>query len=83
MTTKTNKPVTRETYERVVDRGSKRRELHVTIADGDVLILRMKGTRQSRTIAISSVWYYAQRLYAEQLRREKAALKKAKKEGRA
>lgn len=83
MTTKTNKPVTRETYERVVDRGSKRRELHVTIADGDVLILRMKGTRQSRTIAISSVWYYAQRLHAEQMRREKAALRKAKKEGRA
>lgn len=83
MTTKTNKSVTRETYERVLDYGTKRRELHVTIADGDVLILRMKGTRQSRIISITSVWYYAQRLHAEHVRREKAALRKAKKEGRA
>lgn len=83
MTTKTNKPVTRETYERVRDKGSRMRELHVTIAEGDLLVLRPKGTRQARTIPITSVWYYALRLHAEQMRREKAALRKAKKEGRA
>ena len=64
--TKTDKPVTRETVNAypaktaISGRGfGQARPISVTIAAGDVLILRPKGTRQREYISIDMVYRYA------------------------
>lgn len=82
MTTKLRKPVARETESQVRDRGSRFRPLVVTLAPGDVISLRLKGTRYGCEIAISAVWYEAMTRKAVAEARLKRAAKKLKREGR-
>lgn len=78
MTTKTARPVYRETFERVRDRGAKYREVIVGIMPGDVLSLRLKGTRYGCEIAIASVWTEAMRRKALALAAQRRAERKQK-----
>lgn len=79
MTTKLRKPVFRETQAAVRDRGAKFRPLVVGIIPGDVIVLRLKGTRYGCEIAISSVWHEAMTRKAV----AEAQAKRAARKGRA
>ena len=59
MTTQLNKPVSRVTLSAVRDRGAKFRQVVVTLQPGDLIGMRLKGTRYGCVIAISSVWQEA------------------------
>jgi hypothetical protein len=83
MTTKLRKPVIRETESSVRDRGSRFRPLVVALLPGDVIRLRLKGTRFGCEIAVSAVWYEAMTRKAIAEAKLKKAARKAKREGRA
>ena len=76
MTTPLNKTVSRESRTCRFDR-SKNRPLIVSLSPGDVIGLRMKGTRTTLEVSISSVWSLALSQKAAELR----AARKAKKKG--
>lgn len=83
MTTPLRKAVSRVTESPVRDRGRKFRPIVVTLMPGDVIALRLKGTRFGCEIAISSVWYEAMTRQAIAQAKAKKAARKAKREGRA
>lgn len=83
MTTKTHKAVFRETVAMVRDRGRHMRPVVVGILPGDVISLRLKGTRFGCEIAVSSVWYEAMARKAIAEAKAKKLQRKAKREGRA
>lgn len=58
------------------------RQVIVGICPGDVLELRLKGTRRRYQVGISTVFYQAVRLTAEFEKRERAARRKAARETR-
>jgi hypothetical protein len=66
------KPVYRETQTRVRD-CSKRRLLVAGLLPGDILELRLKGTRQRFVLTVEEAYYHAARLKALKLRQERAA----------
>ncbi len=70
-------PVYRETQTHVRDR-SKRRLLIAGLEPGDVITVRLKGTRKAYAVSVETVYHLAARLEGERLRREKAAKRKAK-----
>jgi hypothetical protein len=82
MTTALRKPVSRVTESAVRDRGRKFRPIVVSLLPGDVIALRLKGTRYSAEIAISSVWYEAITRKALAEKKIKAAARKARREAR-
>ena len=77
MATKLNKAVYRESSVVVRDR-SKRRELIIGLLAGDLVEIRMKGTRQAVQIPVEDLWYYGNKLKARQLQAERIAKRKAK-----
>lgn len=79
MATKLDKAVFRVSYTVVRDR-SKRRELVVGLETGDIITFRMKGTRQSVSVPIHDVYWYAMKKLAAHKLREKAAERRAKRE---
>lgn len=79
MATKLDKAVFRVSYTVVRDR-SKRRELVVGLEAGDIITFRMKGTRQSVSVPIHDVYWYAIKKQAAHNLREKAAARKVKRE---
>lgn len=76
MTTALNKSVSRETTTCIFER-SKRRPLIASLSPGNVIGLRMKGTRTTLEVSIRSVWNLALSQKAAELR----AARKAKKKG--
>ncbi|MGZ5078633.1 MAG: hypothetical protein ACXWHZ_03700 [Usitatibacter sp.] len=82
MATILKKPVTRVTQTPVRDRGSKFRQIVVTLMPGDVISLRLKGTRYGAEIAVSTIWHEAITRKAIAEKKLKAAARKAKREGR-
>ena len=78
--TPTSKPVTRRCM--LPSRTSNHRRLVITIGPGDMLELRPERTRQSEYIPIAAIYSMAvkMRLLAE--KRDKAAIRQAKKEAR-
>lgn len=78
MTTPLHKAVYRETETHVRDR-SKRRLLIAGLEPGDVISIRLKGTRKVYAVNVETVYHLAARLAGEQQRREKAAARKLKK----
>jgi hypothetical protein len=77
MTTKSIKPVRRETSALVRDRGL--RPLIVTVHHG-MLLLRAKGLRREETLDLSGCYTIA---IQQRVARERAEKKRKKKEGRA
>lgn len=78
MTTKLNKPISRETETSIPYKGSKRRIMVVTLCPNDTLEFRPKGTRQRITLPLLDLYYFAIKLRAAQLKAEKAANRKAR-----
>lgn len=76
MTTALSKTVSRESTTAIFER-SKRRPLIVSISPGNVIGLRMKGTRTTLEVSINAVWNLALAQKAAELR----AARKAKKKG--
>jgi len=76
---KLNKPIYRVSYEKVKDR-SKARCLVAGLLPGDVLELRMQGTRQAVTVPLVNLWWHGNKLKAAQLQRERQAARKAKRD---
>lgn len=76
---KLNKPVYRVTYDTVRDR-SKSRALVAGLLPGDMIEVRMQGTQQRASVPIVDVWYYAMRKKAQQTLRERAAVRKARRD---
>lgn len=74
------KAIYRESQATIRERG-RSRAIVVGIIPGDVLELRLKGTRRRYLLGISSAFYQAVRLQAEQTKRERAAARKAKRGG--
>lgn len=77
MTTSLNKPVYRQTQTAVRDR-SKRRLLIAGLKPGDVISVRLKGTRKAYMVSVETVYHLAARLEGERQRREKKAKRGAK-----
>jgi hypothetical protein len=82
MTTALRKPVSRLTETAVRDRGRKFRQIVVSLLPGDVIELRLKGTRFAAAMAISSVWYEAITRKALAEAKQKRAERKARREAR-
>jgi hypothetical protein len=78
MTTKTDRRVFRESFERARDKGSKMRAVIVGILPGDVLSFRLKGTRKVFTIPITYAYFHAGKLEGERVRAERKAARKAR-----
>lgn len=74
------KAVFRESSATIRERG-RSRAIVVGIMPGDVLELRLKGTRRRYLLGITSAFYQAVRLHAEHEKRERAARRKAKRAG--
>ncbi len=74
--TKADKPVKRETYSRVRERG-RTREIVVTI-HSTWLELRLKGTRKSFQLDVEAAYHAAAKIEANRTRTEKLAAKKKK-----
>lgn len=74
------KPVYRESQATIRERGRSRAIL-VGIMPGDVLELRLKGTRRRYILGIATAFYQAVRLQAEHEKRERAALRRARRAG--
>jgi hypothetical protein len=74
---KLNKPVFRVTYEAVKDR-SKRRALVAGLMPGDLISVRMQGTRQVVIVPVVDVWWYANRKKAAATARERTLARRAK-----
>lgn len=75
MTTKSVRPVSRETTALVRERGC--RPIIVTI-QGGTLTLRAKGLRHRYELEVGAAWSLAAKIAAEAKRREKAAARKAR-----
>jgi hypothetical protein len=75
MTTKSTKPVTRETSAYVRERGL--RPLIATI-QGSVLLVRPKGLRREEVLDLASAWSLAVKMRIARERAEKKAARKAK-----
>lgn len=58
------------------------RQIIVGLCPGDVLELRLKGTRRRYLLGISSAFYQAVRLKGEQDKREREARRKARRSAR-
>jgi hypothetical protein len=74
--TKLNKPVKRESYTSVRERGALRPiviELHPTFVK-----LKLKGCRHAVTVTVDQLWTLGNRNAAEALRRERLEAKKAR-----
>jgi len=76
---KLHKPIRRVTHECIRDRG-KRRAIVASLIPGDVIELRMHGTSQRIAMPLVDLWWHGMKLKAEQLKRERAAARKAKRE---
>lgn len=75
MTTKFSKQVFRETdHIKIHDNGVKR-EIVVGLEAGDVISVRLKGTRHTFKVGAQTLYEYAGKLYGEQERRDKLAAK--------
>jgi hypothetical protein len=57
------------------------RAVIVGILPGDVLGFRLKGTRRQYVLPIGALFYQAARLYGEEMKRQKAAARKARRGG--
>lgn len=78
MTTKSNRPVTRESSALVRDKGV--RPVLVTITGG-ILVLRAKGLRRSEYLDIGFCYQAAVKQRVQREKAEKAAMKRSKKNG--
>lgn len=76
MTTKSTKPVTRETSAWIRERGM--RPVLVTITGG-LLELKLKGLRTRETLDVASLYHYAVKQRVQREQAEKRAAKKARK----
>ena len=76
MTTQLSKDVFRETRETFIRDGGKRRAVVVGLGLGDVITLRMKGTRRAYALPIEHVFYTAVKAFAQSERARKAAERK-------
>ena len=74
------KKVERETSTAVRDR-SKRRILIAGLVPGDVIRIRLKGTRQAYDLTVEQAFRYAAKLKGEAARREKAEKKTLRRRG--
>jgi hypothetical protein len=75
------RPIVREAAERVKD-GKKYREIKIQFGGGgDTVRTWLKGTRIAYSGTVGQVYRYFAKLHGEQLRKEKAAKKAAKKAG--
>lgn len=73
------KPVYRvTTTTRIRERG-KLREIVVGLEPGDVVTVRLKGTRTTYTLPVSAVFYRAATLEADRIRAERRAKRKGAK----
>lgn len=70
--------VTRITTDTTVRRGGKNRRLIVTLAPGDVLILREQGCKMRRVLSLAEAWAYAGKLEARKIVRERREKRKAR-----
>ncbi len=77
--TKLTKPVSRETFEMVRDRGM--RPILIEL-QGTFAKLRLKGMRGVHTVTFAQMWNMANRNTAEAARREKLAARKEREEQR-
>jgi hypothetical protein len=59
----------------------KSRPIVVGILPGDVLEFRLKGTRRRYLLGIGHAFYHAARLHGEQVKRERAAARRARRGG--
>jgi hypothetical protein len=71
MTTKFSKPVFRETDDVKIHDCGKKRELVCGFEPGDVVSVRMKGTRTAFKISARTLYEYAAKLHGEAERRAK------------
>lgn len=72
--------VTRITVDARVRRGGKARRLIVSLAPGDVLVMREEGTRKknARMLPLLEAWAIAGKLAAQRLKAERKAKRKAR-----